>query len=50
MKLGVKKMISAVYLLLGPFTALYLQWVCGSLDALVRKSSTTDDWQPPIQS
>jgi len=29
-----------VYLLLGPSTALYLQWVCGGLDALVRQSST----------
>jgi hypothetical protein len=29
-----------MYLLLGPSTALYLQWVCGGLDALVRQSST----------
>jgi hypothetical protein len=30
-----------MYLLLGPSTALYLQWVCGGLDALVRQSSTS---------
>ena len=29
-----------MYLLLGPSTALYLQRVCGGLDALVRQSST----------
>jgi polyribonucleotide nucleotidyltransferase len=29
-----------VYLLLGPSIALYLQWVCSGLDALVRQSST----------
>lgn len=32
----------AVFLLLGPSTAFYLQWVCGGLDALVRQSSTDD--------
>lgn len=30
-----------MYLLLGPSTALYLQWVCGGLEALVRQSSTS---------
>jgi hypothetical protein len=43
MKLGVKELIKAVYLLLGPSTALYLQWVCGGLDALVRQSSTVNN-------
>jgi hypothetical protein len=34
------KRVDAVYLPLGPSAALYLQWVCGGLDALVRQSAT----------
>jgi hypothetical protein len=37
-----------MYLLLGPSTALYLQWVCGGLDALVRQSSTRPNEMIPM--
>jgi hypothetical protein len=54
MKLGVKGLIISVYLLLGPSSALYLQWVCGGLDALVRQSSTENsffsaEWSLPFR-
>jgi hypothetical protein len=40
MKIGVKGFYWAVDLLLGLSTALYLQWVCGGLHALVQQFSS----------
>ena len=37
-EIGCERVGQPVYLLLGPSTALYLQWVCGGLDTLVRQS------------